>query len=111
MLTAEVLALTTRVDKQVAAKTPPVRVVVSVLIRTLPRSASNTEPEQWGTTSGDTSMRLLSCWRGRHSAGDHRSQSQTPHRPVWATDIFIPALSRVLAGKQIPAASWNISEI
>jgi hypothetical protein len=42
MLTAEVLALTTRVDRQVAAKTPPVRVVVvSVLIWTLPRSTSN----------------------------------------------------------------------
>jgi hypothetical protein len=32
MLTADVLALTTRVDKQVAANTPPVRVFVSVLI-------------------------------------------------------------------------------
>ena len=74
MLTAEVLALTTRVDRQVAARTPPVRVVVSVLTWSLPRNTLNLCSDQRASTSGDSS-RDSSFAGVMHLAADDRRQS------------------------------------
>jgi hypothetical protein len=63
MLTAEVLALTTRVDKQVAARTPPVRFFVSVLICTTPSR------REWGM-SEPTISHAVPCHLTRVLATD-----------------------------------------
>ena len=59
MLTAEVLALTTRVDKQVAANTPLVRVFVSEVIWDLRRDTRSCKPDQWVSAWCDSSTQLL----------------------------------------------------
>jgi hypothetical protein len=59
MLTADVLALTTRVDKQVAAKTPLVRVFVSVLTWRHRRSSPNRQLSHRTGASSHSSARLL----------------------------------------------------
>ena len=55
MLTAEVLAFTTSVDRQVAARTPPVRVFISVLIWSLRRNTSSPKLNQLTSALCDSS--------------------------------------------------------
>jgi hypothetical protein len=61
MLTADVLALTTRVDKQVAAKTPLVRVLVSVLTWRHRRSSPDRKLGHRTGASSHSSARLSSA--------------------------------------------------
>src|SRR4029453_14701854 len=75
MLTADVLALTTRVERQVAAKTPLVRVLVSVLTSRHRRSGPDRKLGHRTGASSHSSARLLTgrTWahRNRRQGYDH----------------------------------------
>jgi hypothetical protein len=80
MLTADVLAFTTRVDRQVAAKTPPLRVVVSVVIGASLAAApfnglnvhTHSDPKRH-PTGGESGVSLGACHHGSMLPGNPRA--------------------------------------